>query len=183
MMGQERRGSFDRARFIEPNIRLLTDMLCEHSAAIGDWMVRHGRSGEPTLEDARLFALDIVASDEVWKSDKYTVAIRRFPKSDHAPAMIHLSIKANDRSPCRDWREFQRIKNELLGPEFEAVELYPAESRLVDSANQYHLWALADEGMAFPFGFGERFVVDHSSGGAEQRPFDPAGCLDPFCPE
>jgi hypothetical protein len=35
-----------------------------------------------------------------------------------------------------DWRDLQRIKNQLVGPECEAVELYPAESRKVDTANQ-----------------------------------------------
>lgn len=44
----------------------------------------------------------------------------------------------------------QRIKNELLGDEYEACELYPAESRLVDGANQFHLWAINGQ---FPFGF------------------------------
>jgi len=53
--------------------------------------------------------------------------------------MLHLSIKRLDKHPVRDWRHFQRIKNELIGEENEAVELYPAQSRLVDTTNQYHL--------------------------------------------
>jgi len=28
----------------------------------------------------------------------------------------------------------------IVGEEHEAFEVYPAESRLVDTANQYHLW-------------------------------------------
>jgi hypothetical protein len=31
----------------------------------------------------------------------------------------------------------------LAGPEYEAIELYPAEDRVVDRVNQYHLYVLA----------------------------------------
>jgi hypothetical protein len=48
----------------------------------------------------------------------------------------------------------QRIKNELSGTATEAVELYPAESRLADTANQYHLWCV-EPGVHFPFGFND----------------------------
>lgn len=66
--------------------------------------------------------------------------------------ILHIHYHRRDRAPIRDWRIGQRIKNQLAGPEWEAVEIYPAESRLVDSANEYHLWAVP---WAFPFGFGE----------------------------
>ena len=70
----------------------------------------------------------------------------------------HLSIKTHDRSPVRDWRDMQRIKNELCGTTCEAVELYPNENRLVDMANQYHLWCLPP-GMFSPFGFNDGRIV------------------------
>jgi hypothetical protein len=42
---------------------------------------------------------------------------------------------------CRhNWQHLQRIKNDLLGEEWEGVELYPQQSRLCDEANLYHLW-------------------------------------------
>lgn len=75
-----------------------------------------------------------------------------------------------DREPIHDWRELQDVKNALVGTEGEAVELYPAESRLVDTANQYHLFALAERGQRFPFGFRERLVGDKSVGASRQRP-------------
>ena len=75
-----------------------------------------------------------------------------------------------------DWRDFQRIKNELIGEEYEGVELYPAESRRVDTANQYHIWVAKNIEFRFPFGFNER-VVDDGKGefaanqvGGKQRP-------------
>ena len=71
-----------------------------------------------------------------------------------------LSIKSMDRNPCHDWRHFQKIKNDLIGKEHEAVEVYPAESRLVDTSNQYHLFVLKDPAIRFPFGYTERLVLD-----------------------
>jgi hypothetical protein len=85
-----------------------------------------------------------------------------------------LSIK-NFANDCRhDWREFQRIKNELCGPNFEACELYPSEERLVDTANQFYIFCLP-EGLTFPFGFPNRLVLDADEGpkikGTNQRAF------------
>jgi hypothetical protein len=91
------------------------------------------------------------------------------------PAMLWLSIKRIDRRPIHDWRHLQRIKNAIVGPEHEAVELYPAESRLVDEANQYHLWVLDEAEARFPFGHMQRVVAGPEAAaavGARQRPFD-----------
>ena len=79
------------------------------------------------------------------------------------PPFIRVSIRRHDGQPCREWRHFQQIKNELIGPEFEAVELFPAESRLIDTCNQYHLWIYSDPGYRFPFGFtSSRFTIEQS---------------------
>lgn len=84
--------------------------------------------------------------------------------------IVHLSIKTHDRQPRHDWRELQRIKNEICGAECEGVEIFPAESRLVDTANQYHLYVFRDHRL--PFGFQERLVSEESGvAGAVQRPF------------
>ncbi len=50
------------------------------------------------------------------------------------------------------WSELQRIKNELVGPERQAVQVYPRHSDLVDQADMYHLW-LYDEDDDCPFNF------------------------------
>ena len=117
--------------------------------------------------------MDIVGRDsKVFRNSRYTVWIRESPLPEMGAVVLHLSIKRNDRRVIHDWRDLQRIKNELVGPEREAVEIYPAESRLVDGANQYHLWVLP-EGFAFPFGFFEgRRVSEGSTEGSVQRPFD-----------
>jgi hypothetical protein len=98
----------------------------------------------------------------MWTNDRYTVIAR--PLSDQ-PGWLWLSIRRNDRRPVRDWRDLQRIKADIADPEREAVELYPAESRLVDTSNQYHLW-VAPEGVVFPFGYTERLLVDTAEAAA-----------------
>ena len=105
----------------------------------------------------------------------YQVDVRDCDPVPGWPKMKWLSIKRIDRKPIGDerFRDFQRIKNELVGPECEAVELYPAESRLVDTANQYHLWAVVEPAHQFPFGFGERVTsYKPKLGGAVQKPHD-----------
>lgn len=107
-------------------------------------------------------------SNTVWLNDLYQVAVYRRANGK----LVHLSIKRRDRQPIHDWRHLQQIKNMLVGPENEAVELYPAESRCVDAANQYHLWVAADPAYRFPFGFETRLVSEDAVGKSVQRPFE-----------
>lgn len=112
---------------------------------------------------------ELTGTEEVYINNKYTIDLRHL---EHG--WTHLSIKANNKQAIHDWRDFQTIKNELCGKEREAIELYPAESRLVDSSNQYHVWVMP-KGEQFPFGWTERFIVKghkKSEGlGSVQRPF------------
>jgi hypothetical protein len=107
----------------------------------------------------------------VFRNNRYQV-IRSPFEDDKGNKYYCLSIKSVNNEALHDWRHFQRIKNELCGPEFEALEIYPAESRLVDTSNQYYLWVLP-EGSRIPFGFKDRLVVESLNGsGNKQRPFD-----------
>lgn len=115
-------------------------------------------------EEQRQFAEGI---QTMWINNRYVVI-----KKELEDGMTWISIRHINRKPIRDWRHFQKIKNDLCGPEREAVEIYPAESRLVDEANQYHLWVFPDD-YQIPFGFNERMVSDTDVfGPAKQRPFD-----------
>ena len=103
----------------------------------------------------------------VWKNDIYQVTVRE------SGMWTVLSIKRNDRKPVTDWRDKQEIKNQLVGPENEGIELYPAESRLVDSANQYWLFVITDPNVRLPVGFNEgRIVSDLEVGMSKQRPLE-----------
>jgi len=115
---------------------------------------------------------EIHRHEKIWLNDRYQVNVRRCeaPGEGQWPAMLHLSIKRIDRSPVHDWRDLQEIKNMIVGPECEAVELYPAESRKVDTANQYHLWVIETPDIRFPFGFVDRLVLNSTFSKAKQRP-------------
>lgn len=106
--------------------------------------------------DPSLARRGLAADNEspMWKNARYTVIVNDLPSG-----VTWLSVRRNDRKPIRDWRDMQMIKNELCGPEREGVELYPAESRLVDTANQFHLW-VAPAGAVFPIGFHNGRHVD-----------------------
>ena len=110
-----------------------------------------------------------IHSDEVcFRNSRYQV-IARGANTPSGP-MVHLSIKRLDKKPIRDWRDLQRIKNELVGPEVEAVEVFPRESHLVDTSNQFHLWCFPEA--TFPFTFQEgRILTEDSIDGSVQRPW------------
>lgn len=116
-----------------------------------------------------------IKDEEYWENDEYQVHVRTISSErDDVPDMKHLSICRTDKQAVHDWRAFQRIKNELCGPEWEGVEIYPAESRLVDAANQYHLWCFQ---FTLGFGFGTRMVaspaqVEIVSPASTQREFE-----------
>lgn len=116
----------------------------------------------------------------VVRNNLYQVIIRDVkPKDDcidQPPEMVYLSIKANDQSARHDWRHFQRIKNELVGEECEAIELYPAQSRCVDASNQYHLFVFKNPDFRLGLGFNEQLISDDQgicqAMGSRQRPFE-----------
>jgi len=62
-----------------------------------------------------------------------------------------LMIRRHDGAPITQWYELQRIKNEIAGPHRTAVQVFPRQSELRDSANLYHLWVLPID-IPLPFG-------------------------------
>ena len=122
-------------------------------------------------------------NDEVWLNDRYQASVRRrtgegwfdeteecyngFPEQNGE--VVWLSIKRIDKEPIHDWRDLQRIKNDICGPESNAMEIYPAESRLMDTSNQYHLFVFQHQ---IPIGFQGRAVrtpEEAARFGAKQR--------------
>lgn len=87
--------------------------------------------------------VEYVPDSEMWVNEEYQVTVRYLGDEGKA-SVLHLSIKRRAGGPAHDWRELQAIKNEVAGWEREAIEIYPSESRLVDQANQTHLWVLRD---------------------------------------
>ncbi|MDD2979557.1 MAG: hypothetical protein PHN80_06240 [Hespellia sp.] len=62
----------------------------------------------------------------------------------------HLAIRNKDNTDI-PWAEKYRIKNELIGKNRTAIEVFPDADRLIDAAGMYHLWVLP-EGFEMPFG-------------------------------
>ena len=134
-------------------------------------------------EADRAMAEKAFAGARVFVNNIYSVIAR--PVQTGFGHMMQLSVERLDQEPARDWRELQRIKNELLGPEGEAVELYPAESRLVDCNNVTYLYCLMHAADAdgkpqrdadgnwvfahFPFGYPTRLVSEDVPAGKKQR--------------
>ena len=121
---------------------------------------------QPTPSEKLLLverAIQRLAATPMYKNDLYTVQI------ESCPPFVHLHIHRNDWGPCKDWREFQLIKNQLVGEENEAVELFPAESRLVDTSNTYHVWVHSDPKFRFPLGMQDRLTTSEQIGLEQQR--------------
>jgi hypothetical protein len=109
---------------------------------------------------------------ETWQNDCYYASVRRF--ADGFPIddseYIIIGITANDESAEHDWRDFQRIKNDIAGPEWEGVELYPAEFRLLDPSNRFYLWCVPNGVIRWGM-IGRRDVRTPRKAIAPQRPF------------
>lgn len=117
----------------------------------------------PDLEEVKAHA-GLPASNEIWMNDLYQVSVVCM-KPDHGEippekkGLVHLSVHRHDRHPVADWRHMQQIKNEVMGPDRWALEVYPPEEFLVDAANEYHLWVLP-EGHDLPFAYHESLVTN-----------------------
>jgi len=118
-------------------------------------------------DSARDWVRRVRAEVRFFVNDLYEVAM-----SPTGIDALHITVQRRDGSLVKDWRHLQQIKNELAGPEREAVELYPAESRKTDTSNKWHLWVLPI-GVRFDFGFPQRDVSYkeiHDAPGLKQRP-------------
>ena len=161
---------FKRAHMPQSETDALAAQLRGNPDKVRKWI---GLPASATAEDVEHAIREAIAHSEAkeyWNNDKYQVAIFDADVAEDFPAMWHLSIKRQDRMPVFGWRDIQTIKNEIIGPEHEAVQLFPAESRLVDGANQYHLYVLKDAALRFPFGFPKRVVTDEALGKSRNRP-------------
>jgi hypothetical protein len=111
---------------------------------------------------------------EVWNNDTYQVTVRRWTKDPvfgTDGGMIQIGINALDGTARHDWRDFQGIKNQIAGPECEAFELYPAESRLLDPSNYYTLWCFPGL-KRIKVGHDKRRVLPADEALAPQRAFE-----------
>lgn len=89
----------------------------------------HGLPGTGWTRDVRY----------VVKNSLYVALVR--PLAVEWGEVHHLAIRtASNLEP--PWRDKQRIKNELFGADYTALEVMPPEDELVDEADMYHMWVL-----------------------------------------
>ena len=57
----------------------------------------------------------------------------------------HLRVERDDERSGISWDELQRLKDEHLGPDVLAVEIYPPARRVVNELNMRHLWEVPQD--------------------------------------
>lgn len=172
-MGSKAQRFMKQQQGILEEMRKVAKSVNKSIAEIAPWTPFEEAEGNPLLPDDRIFI-----------NSRYQVSVRMRDVPEPFGLCIELSIKTRDRAAHHDWRDFQRIKNELVGEDYEAVEMYPSEKRLVDTANQYYLFVFPELQFSrgwFPFGFAERLVSEiempgldghERMGMSNQRPFE-----------
>lgn len=60
----------------------------------------------------------------------------------HGKGILHLKVWKEDGSDGITWDELMAVKNEFLGEEVEAIEIYPPQNEVVNDANIRHLWVV-----------------------------------------
>jgi hypothetical protein len=71
-----------------------------------------------------------------------------------------LGIRRHDQSIDVPWVHKQRIKNEIMGEDAQAVEVFPTQDTLVDGANMYWLWIIRGEFRIFELKEALRGIYD-----------------------
>ncbi len=113
----------------------------------------------PTLQDAKA-QFHKMKSEAWWANDLYQACV-----DVQENGWVHISLKRNDRGTYISWQHKQWIKNDIVGEDKNAMEMFPAEDRVVNCANQYHLWVHKELAhIGFPIGY----VTDKPYGKAQQ---------------
>ena len=83
--------------------------------------------------------------EENYLNNRYSVQISDYSAWLHGVGhdqVVHLWIRHHTGVMPHSWSDLQRIKNEIVGPEYLALEVYPRMSELTDEANIAHLWVM-----------------------------------------
>lgn len=59
---------------------------------------------------------------------------------DEIDKFKHLRITRCDDQPIHNYMDIFQIKNDLLGTEIVAIEIYPKKSNFRDGSHTYHIW-------------------------------------------
>lgn len=78
--------------------------------------------------------------EENYLNNRYSVQVSDYKIKDGG--VVHLWIRHHTGVMPHSWSDLQRIKNEIVGPDYVAIEVYPRVSELTDKANIAHLWVM-----------------------------------------
>lgn len=81
-----------------------------------------------------------VFTEGVYTDENEKYIIEKYKILNNHPFIYRLAIKRHDNTVFHSWSLFQNIKNQIIGEDYVAIELYPAQSKVTDTANIYHLW-------------------------------------------
>lgn len=117
------------------------------------WPYELSRLSKELWPDGALHSTD--PPIEIWRSKEFLVQI--FPVS-YDEDMERLSINRCDLDLTSghwrediSWDDLQRLKSECGRGCYEAVEIYPTDSNIVNVANMRHLWIFKRDEWQIPF--------------------------------
>lgn len=105
----------------------------------------------PMKEDGT--PVEVEEGEQYWRNSFYLVLVKCIVPSEGLDGPVRLDIKHNLNKPIREWKHLQRIKNELVGEEREALEVFPPESMVTHMSNMHNLFVV-------PVGVSSVFVYD-----------------------
>lgn len=78
--------------------------------------------------------------EENYLNNRYSVQVSDYKSKDGV--IVHLWVRHHTGIMPSSWSDLQRIKNEIAGKDCVALEVYPRDEDLVDSANIAHIWVM-----------------------------------------
>lgn len=130
------------------------------------------RRWEPMRQVGTFTLPEGLPGGEVWANRWYECSVRHYGAGfpiDDSPYLL-LGITHVSQRAVHDWRDFQRIKNDICGEEWEGLELYPSESRLVDPSNRFYLFCVPPGVVRWGLEVPGRRVLTMAESIAPQRP-------------
>ncbi len=82
--------------------------------------------------------------EAVFTDENREFVIEKHKILDNHPFEFRLAIKRMDSLPIHSWTIFQEIKDQVVGENVVAIEVYPEKDRVIDTANIYHLWVFKE---------------------------------------
>lgn len=90
----------------------------------------------PVFKDSRIEKW----REENYLNNRYSVQVSDYQIEDGI--VVHLWVRHHTGVMPHSWSDLQRIKNEIVGPDYVALEVYPRVNELTDEANIAHLWVM-----------------------------------------